>query len=88
MKACTWAVFPNEGPYPSTLQNTYARTYSEWFLTSGYELAESLSFSFTKMDSKKENYAYSEIWMPVIKCRESKNFFQHTEKISAENNSE
>ena len=48
MKACTWAVFPNEGPYPSTLQNTYARTYSEWFLTSGYELAESLSFSFTK----------------------------------------
>ena len=73
MKACTWAIFPNEGPYPSTLQNTYARTYSEWFLTSGYELAESLSFSFTKMDSKKENYAYSEIWIPVIKCKESKN---------------
>lgn len=72
MKACTWAVFPNEGPYPSTLQNTYARTYSEWFLTSGYELAESLSFSFTKMDSKKENYAYSEIWIPVIKRKESK----------------
>lgn len=67
MKACTWAIFPNEGPYPSTLQNTYARTYSEWFLTSGYELAESLSFSFTKMDSKKGNYAYSEIWIPVIK---------------------
>ena len=30
-------------------------------------LAESLSFSFTRMDDKKADYAYSEIWIPVIK---------------------
>ncbi len=67
MKAGTWAVFPNEGEFPSVLQNTMARIYSEWFMTSDYELAESLSFSFTKMNTEKQGYAYSEIWIPVIK---------------------
>ena len=61
----TWAVFPNEGPFPSTLQDTMAKIYSEWFLTSDYELAFPFSFSFTKMDEHKEDYAYSEIWIPV-----------------------
>ncbi|MDO5415595.1 MAG: AraC family transcriptional regulator [Lachnospiraceae bacterium] len=50
MKAGTWDVFPNEGPFPFTLQNT-----------------ESLSFSFTKMDSEKTDSAYSEIWIPVTR---------------------
>ena len=44
-----------------------ARIYSEWLVTADYELAESLSFSFTKMDEVKPDYAYSEIWIPVIK---------------------
>ncbi len=65
MKACTWAVFPNEGIFPFTLQDTMARIYSEWLGNSDYELAESLSFSFTKMDEEKSDYAYSEIWIPV-----------------------
>src|SRR5690625_4836000 len=30
VKAYTWAIFPNEGPFPSTLQDTMAKTYSEW----------------------------------------------------------
>lgn len=63
--ACTWAVFPNEGQFPATLQNTMARTYSEWLPSSNYELVDAPSFSFTLMDSEKENYAYSEIWIPV-----------------------
>ena len=67
VKAHTWAVFPNEGPFPSVLQDTMARIYSEWLLTSEYELAESFSFSFTKMDPCRENDAYSEIWIPVVK---------------------
>ena len=67
VKAHTWAVFPNEGVFPFTLQDTMAKIYSEWFLTADYELAEPFSFSFTKMDDKKPNYAYSEIWIPVIK---------------------
>ncbi|OEH53390.1 AraC family transcriptional regulator [Oceanobacillus sp. E9] len=65
--ACTWAIFPNEGPFPSTLQDTMARTYSEWFPTSNYEVIEAPSFSFTKMDEHKADYAYSEVWIPVRK---------------------
>lgn len=67
--ACTWAVFPNEGPFPETLQQTHAKTYSEWLPVSNYEVVQLPGFSFTKMDEEKENYAYSEIWMPVRKKR-------------------
>jgi AraC family transcriptional regulator len=67
VKAGTWAVFPNEGPFPSTLQNTMARVYSEWLPSSDYEVINAPSFSFTKMDKQKEDYAYSEVWIPVKK---------------------
>lgn len=67
VEACTWAVFPNEGPFPSTLQNTMAKIYAEWLPSSGYELVNAPSFSFTKMDEHKKDYAYSEIWIPVRK---------------------
>lgn len=64
---CTWAVFPNEGPFPDTLQNTTARIYTEWLPTSDYEVIDVPSFSFTKMDDHKKDYAYGEVWMPVRK---------------------
>lgn len=67
VEACTWAVFPNEGPFPSTLQETMAKTYSEWLPSSNYEVINAPSFSFTKMDKGKKDYAYSEIWIPVRK---------------------
>ncbi len=63
--AATWAVFPNEGPFPETLQNTMARIYAEWLPASDYEVIDLPSFSFTKMDPHKEQYAYSEVWTPV-----------------------
>ena len=63
--AHTWAVFPNEGEFPETLQNTMARTYSEWLPSSNYEVVDAPSFSFTLMDDEKENHAYSEVWIPV-----------------------
>jgi len=65
--AYTWAVFPNEGPFPETMQDTTARTYSEWLPVSDYELVDAPNFSFTKMDDERENYAYSEIWVAVHK---------------------
>lgn len=65
--AYTWAVFPNEGPFPSTLQNTMANVYAQWLPTSGYEVIQAPSFSFTKMDPHKQDYAYSEVWIPVRK---------------------
>ena len=67
VEACTWAVFPNEGPFPATLQNTMARIYSEWLQTSDYEIIDAPTFSFTKMDKHKKDHAYSEVWTPVRK---------------------
>lgn len=61
----TWAIFPNEGPFPSTLQETMAKTYSEWLPSSNYEVINAPHFSFTKMDNHKKDYAYSEVWIPV-----------------------
>ena len=67
VEACTWAIFPNEGPFPSTLQETMAKTYSEWLPSSDYEVINVPAFSFTKMDKHKKDYAYSEVWIPVRK---------------------
>ena len=67
VEACTWAVFPNEGPFPDTLQNTMARIYAEWLPTSDYEVINAPSFSFTKMNELQKDYAYSEVWTPVRK---------------------
>ena len=67
LKACTWAIFPNEGPFPSTLQETMAKIYSEWLPSSNYELINAPTFSFTKMNEHKKDYAYSEVWIPVTK---------------------
>ena len=67
MEAHTWAVFPNEGPFPETLQNTMAGIYAEWLPGADYELALSFSFSFTEMDPARPGWAYSEVWVPVVK---------------------
>jgi AraC family transcriptional regulator len=65
--AYTWAIFPNEGPFPSTLQDTMAKIYSEWLPSSNYEVINAPAFSFTRMDKDKKDYAYSEVWIPVRK---------------------
>ncbi|WP_307891637.1 AraC family transcriptional regulator [Bacillus swezeyi] len=59
-----WAIFPNEGPFPSTLQETTAKIYSEWLPSSDYEVADIPGISFTNHNGTSEN-VYSEIWMPV-----------------------
>lgn len=61
----SWAVFPNEGPFPKTLQDTMARIYSEWLPASSYELLPLPFFSFTKMTNDLQDVSYSEIWIPV-----------------------
>jgi AraC family transcriptional regulator len=61
-----WAIFPNQGPFPATLQETNAKIYSEWLPSSDYEIADLPGISFTKHDGTFDNL-YSEIWMPVKK---------------------
>lgn len=65
VEAYTWAVFPNEGPFPSTLQRTMANVYAEWLPSTDYEVINAPIFSFTKMNPNKKDYAYSEVWVPV-----------------------
>ncbi|WP_232939599.1 AraC family transcriptional regulator [Exiguobacterium aurantiacum] len=64
IESSLWAVFPNTGPFPQTLQETMAKTYAEWLPTSGYELADLPSISFTKHDGLSDN-VYSEVWVAV-----------------------
>ncbi|MYL43528.1 AraC family transcriptional regulator [Virgibacillus salexigens] len=59
-----WAIFPNQGPFPSTLQETTAKIYSEWLPSSDYQVSDIPGISFTKHEGSPEN-VYSEIWMPV-----------------------
>jgi AraC family transcriptional regulator len=61
-----WAIFPNQGPFPATFQETTAKIYSEWLPSSDYEVADIPGISFTQYNSPSEN-KYSEIWMPVKK---------------------
>lgn len=61
-----WAIFPNQGPFPSTLQETMANIYAEWLPSSDYEVADLPSISFTRFDDPADN-VYSEIWQPVKK---------------------
>lgn len=63
--ALTWAVFPNEGPFPATLQQTMANIYAQWLPSSNYSFVDAPTFSFTKMDPRKEHHAYSEVWVAV-----------------------
>lgn len=65
--ASTWAVFPNEGPFPTTMQETHANIYAQWLPSSDYELIDVPGFSFTQMNEDKPGYAYSEVWTPVKK---------------------
>jgi AraC family transcriptional regulator len=65
--ASTWAVFTARGKFPETLQNIWARIYSEWFAMSEYELSEGPEILWNESkDTSSPNY-HSEIWIPVVK---------------------
>ena len=61
--ALTWAVFPNDGLYPETMQQATARIYAEWLAEVPYELDGFRMLSFS--DVRDDGNAYSEIWVPV-----------------------
>lgn len=63
--AATWIVFKTSGPQPETMLNTWERIYSEWFPSSGYELAEPIEFIRPPEDHK--DIETNEIWIPVRK---------------------
>ncbi|WP_368901165.1 AraC family transcriptional regulator [Oceanobacillus oncorhynchi] len=56
-----WAAFDAEGEMPHALTSTWSRIYTDWFPTSGYELAEAPEIVKSIHDMK------TEIWIPVQK---------------------
>lgn len=63
----SWAVFTVRGPFPETLQNTWARIYSEWLQVADYEIAPGPSIVWHQSpDTTNPNY-HSEIWIKVVK---------------------
>ncbi|MGN7469913.1 AraC family transcriptional regulator [Brevibacillus sp. SAFN-007a] len=65
--ASTWAVFEAVGPFPDTLQDVWGRIYSEWFVSSGYELAEGPEILWNADKDTSSPTFRSEIWIPVVK---------------------
>lgn len=64
--AGSWAIFKVDGPFPSVLQETWGKIFSEWLPSSNYELREGPEISFNGDMSDFEK-VYSEIWIPVKK---------------------
>lgn len=60
----TWAIFPSKGPFPATLQQTWAQIFSEWLPSSNYELVDAPEISFTDYATSSTD-KYSEIWIAV-----------------------
>ncbi|WP_077212506.1 AraC family transcriptional regulator [Bacillus dakarensis] len=65
--ALTWAIFESTGPFPGTLQETWGRIYSEWFLSSHYQVAEGPEILSIKTQDLTSPSVTSEIWIPVLK---------------------
>lgn len=65
--ALTWAIFESTGPFPSTLQETWGRIYSEWFPSSNYQVAEGPEILSIKTQDLTSPSVTSEIWIPVLK---------------------
>ncbi len=62
-----WAVFEVIGPFPTALQDTWARIYAEWLPASGYQLIGGPEILWNETpDTTKIDYK-SKIWIPVSK---------------------
>lgn len=63
--ACTWAVFPGEGPMPTAIQDIEKRAITEWLPTSGYEYADAPDIEvYLNQDPANSKF---EVWIPIRK---------------------
>lgn len=67
--ALTWAIFESTGPFPSILQETWGKVYSEWFPSSNYQLIEGPEILSIKSKDLTSTSVKSEIWIPVKKIK-------------------
>jgi len=65
--ASTWAIFTSVGPMPGAIQDLFARIYSEWFPSTGYEHAGTPEMEvYPEGDAASDDYR-CEVWIPVVK---------------------
>mgnify|MGYP000916125010 CR=1 FL=1 len=62
-----WAVFATQGPFPKTMQDIWARIYTEWFPSSGYEHNGSPTLVWSESPDITSPTYRNEIWIPVSK---------------------
>lgn len=62
-----WAVFLIEGPFPERLQSTWARVFSEWFLSTDYELRQGPEMVWYESPNTQMPNFRCELWIPVSK---------------------
>jgi AraC family transcriptional regulator len=67
VSALTWGVFEAIGPFPDTLQEVWGRIYSEWFPSSGYEIAEGPEILWNEQKELTSPNYRSEIWVPIVR---------------------
>ncbi|GAB3441791.1 AraC family transcriptional regulator [Actinophytocola sediminis] len=60
-----WAVFRTAGPYPQTLQNTWAATATEWFPANPWRLRPGPSIVAVLDRTADFSTATCELWLPV-----------------------
>jgi len=60
-----WAVFRSAGPYPQTLQSTWAATATEWFPSNPWRLRPGPSIVSIVERADDFSTATCELWLPV-----------------------
>ncbi|GAA1956939.1 AraC family transcriptional regulator [Agromyces allii] len=63
--AGTWAVFRTEGPYPASLQATWAATATDWFPSNPWRLRPGPSIVAVLDRADDFSTATCELWLPV-----------------------
>lgn len=63
--ALTWAVFTTRGPFPRTLQDTWAATATDWFPSNPWRLVPGPSIVTILERADDFSTATCELWLPV-----------------------
>lgn len=63
--ASTWAIFEAIGPFPETLQQTWAKIYRDWLPTSSYEVAPGPEIASIQTKDLSAQDVKCEIWIPL-----------------------
>lgn len=63
-----WAVFATQGPFPKTMQAIWARIFTEWFPSSGYQHSGGPELVWSEHRDITSPTFRNEIWIPVTRA--------------------